>query len=107
MSMEIEYTELLEELLDELLSDLEEGILESDDEIQVLRHDEALEDGTFPILEIYYEDGIMQELFDVDENEEDFETIQEEKELYLQDKEHLKMYKVSDIIEEMKAKLNK
>ncbi len=103
MSIEFDYTEMIEELLE----DLNEGILQSDETVQVLRYEEALPDGYLPILDIYYDDEIMTELFNVEEGDEDYETILEEKELYLQDKPHLETCQVSDILEEMQGKMKK
>ncbi len=97
MEAQYDYTDFINEILD----DINDGILQGDDELQILRQDTPIEGGYYPVLDLYYNDDIMMELYNVGEDDEDFDTIMEEKELYLQDKPSLQIYKVADILKEM------
>ncbi len=110
MNINYDYTDLL----DELKEDIEDGILQLDEEIQILRQDKAIGDNYFPILDYYYSHERMLSIFDPENFYEDtdaqgditnfddeFANLEEERELYEQDREFLVLAKVSEVMEEM------
>lgn len=92
-----DYSEMLEELQEEL----QDGELSLDNNIQVLRTDQPAFELYRPIIDWYYNDNIMVDMF-----KEEFEECQEIKSSYERDKTKLESMKVVDVIAEMEVHNN-
>ncbi len=111
MAINYDYTDLLEELQE----DIDDGILESNEEIQILRQDKAIGENYYPIVDYYYSHERMMAIFEaennyedtdvqseVDDIDEEYANLEEELALYEQDREFLQIAKVANVVEEMK-----
>lgn len=94
-----DYTEDIEDLKE----DLAEGQLKEDDQLQILRSTESITADYYPIIDWYYPVADMEELLtpDVDDTEEDIQTVKDTKKQYEADKPSLETITVKDCLAEM------
>jgi len=92
-----------QELIDELKDEIGDGILKKSDIIQVLRAEEAIKDGYYPIIDWHYNKEMM--AIDLGPDPSDTkDDIQEKKiikDQYTQDGPLLKDMTVEDVLAEM------
>ena len=94
-----DYTDLIHDIED----DLKEGSLTADADIQILRGEPVQDLGYAPVIDYYYVDSEMQELFyeDMLEGVKDTTQLKAEIQQYNKDKPHLLIKTVRDVLEEL------